>query len=80
MKSLEGKNAIVTGASQGIGAAIAEALAEAGANVAINFAGSVDKANEVAERCRSFGVKGRLAQADVGVQSEVERIVAETVD
>jgi NAD(P)-dependent dehydrogenase (short-subunit alcohol dehydrogenase family) len=39
MKTLGGKNAVVTGASQGIGAAIAIALAEAGANVAINFSG-----------------------------------------
>ncbi len=80
MKSLTGKNAIVTGASKGIGAAIALSLAEAGANVAINFGGSVDVAEGVAARCREFGVKARLAQADVGVQSEVERIVAETVD
>ncbi len=80
MKPLIGKNAIVTGASKGIGAAIAVALAEAGANVAINFSGAEDAANEVAERCRRLGVKARLARADVGVQSEVERIVAETVD
>ncbi|MEM7312016.1 MAG: SDR family oxidoreductase [Planctomycetota bacterium] len=80
MTTLRDQNAIVTGASKGIGAAIAVALAEAGANVAINFAGSIDKAEKVAEQCRAFGVKARLAQADVGNQSEVERIVAETVD
>ena len=80
MARLTGKNAIVTGASKGIGAAIAVALAEAGANVAINFAGSIDAAESVAEECRGFGVKARIAQADVGIQSEVERIVAETVD
>jgi glucose 1-dehydrogenase len=80
MKPLSGKNAIVTGASKGIGAAIAVALSEAGANVAINFSGSESPAIEVAERCRSFGTKVRLARADVGVQSEVERMVHETVD
>ena len=80
MKRLAGKNAIVTGASKGIGAGIAVALAEAGANVAINYSGSVDAANEVAQQCRSFGVKARLAQANVGVQLEVDRIVQETVD
>ncbi|MDG2384485.1 MAG: SDR family oxidoreductase [Pirellulaceae bacterium] len=79
MKPLAGKNAIVTGASQGIGAATAIALAEAGANVAINFNGSEEKACEVADRCRKHGVKARLAQANVGVQAEVERIVSETV-
>ncbi len=80
MRVLHDKNAIITGASQGIGAAIAIALAEAGANVAINFTGSAEDAAKVAEQCRQHGVKARLAPADVGVQSEVERIVAETVD
>lgn len=78
MKCLEGKHAIVTGASRGIGAAIAVGLAEAGANVAINYSGSTRLAERVAERCRNAGVKVRLAQADVGCQSEVERIVEET--
>ena len=77
---LAGKSAIVTGASRGIGAAAAIALADAGANVAINYRGSQDAANEVAERCRQAGVRVRLAQADIAVQSEVERIVDETVD
>ncbi|WP_237225565.1 SDR family NAD(P)-dependent oxidoreductase [Rubinisphaera sp. JC750] len=80
MKCLEGKNAIVTGASKGIGAAIAVGLAEAGANVAINYCGSTQAAERVAERCRKAGVNVRLAQADVGCQSEVERIVDETVE
>ena len=79
MKALENRNAIVTGASKGIGAAIATALAGAGANVAINFSGSKASAERVAERCRAYGVKARLAHADVGIQSEVERIVAETI-
>lgn len=80
MKPLDGQSAIVTGASKGIGAAIVVALAEAGANVAINYSDSEQAANEVADQCRERGVKARLAQADVGVQSEVERIVQETVD
>ena len=80
MKCLDGRNAIVTGASKGIGAAIAVALAEAGANVAINFGGSTTAAEAVAARCREFGVQTRLARADVGDQSEVERIVTETAD
>ncbi|MBR9801523.1 SDR family oxidoreductase [bacterium] len=80
MPCLKGKNAIVTGASQGIGAAIALALAEAGANVAINYSGSNQRAEAVAERCREAGVQVRLAKADVGRQAEVERIVAETSD
>ncbi len=79
MKRLSGKNAIVTGASQGIGAEIAVALAQAGANVAINYRGSQEAADEVAARCLDFGVKVRLAPADVGVQSNVNRMVEETV-
>lgn len=78
MKRLSGKNAIVTGASQGIGAEIAVALAQAGANVAINYRGSQEAADEVAARCLDFGVKVRLAPADVGVQSNVNRMVEET--
>ena len=79
MKTLEGKNAIVTGASKGIGAAIAVALAESGANVAINYGRATSDAEAVAERCRQFGVKTKLVPADVGQQSEVERMVSETV-
>ncbi len=80
MKPLAGKSAIVTGASKGIGAATALALAEAGANVAVNYRGSEDEAMRVAEQCRRHGVRVRLAQADVSVQAEVERIVAETAE
>ena len=80
MKCLEGKNAIITGASKGIGAAVAIALAEAGAHVALNYNGSQDDAEAVAQRCRSCGVRARLAHADVGDQSEVERMIAETVE
>lgn len=77
MKSLEGKNAIVSGAGRGIGAAIAMALAKAGANVAVNDS-CPERAEAVADQCRGFGVKARTAVADIGVQSEVERIVSET--
>lgn len=80
MRCLEGKNAIVTGSSQGIGAAIAIGLAEAGANVAINCLESCDEADQVARQCQEFGVRTRIAAADVGVQSEVEQMVEETVD
>ncbi len=78
MKPLTGKNAIVTGASRGIGAAISVGLADAGANVAINYSGNDEAANQIAQQCRNLGVRARLARADVGVQSEVERIFAET--
>ena len=80
MKCLEGMNAVVTGASKGSGAAMAVALAEAGANVSRNYNGSQEAAEALAQRCRSRGVRASLAHADVGDQSEVERMIAETVE
>lgn len=80
MKPLHGKSAIVTGASRGIGAAIALGLAEAGANVAINCLEASSEAESVVSQCRQLGVQARVACADVADQSEVEQMVAETVD
>ncbi len=79
MSNLQGQVALVTGASQGIGGAIAIALAQAGADVTINFRSHTDQAEQVARQCRAAGARARLAQADVSDQAEVERIVAETV-
>lgn len=62
---LEGKNALVTGASRGIGKAIALALAAAGANVAINYAGNKEAAQEVAAEIEKMGRKALLLQGDV---------------
>ena len=57
--------AIVTGGSRGIGAAIAEKLAQDGHDVLINCASSVEKAEAVAEKCRAYGVKAYVKQWDV---------------
>lgn len=78
MADLSGQTALVTGASRGIGRAAALALAEAGADVAINFRSHPEEAEQVAEACRAFGARARLAQADVSDQAAVERIVADT--
>ena len=80
MGVLSGKTALVTGASKGIGSATAIALAEVGADVAINYSRSDDEAAAVAEECRSHGVSVRLAKADVADKGEVDRIVSETID
>jgi 3-oxoacyl-[acyl-carrier protein] reductase len=62
---LEGRTALVTGGSRGIGAAIAITLAERGADVAINYHSNRDAAEEVASRVRALGRKAGVYQADV---------------
>ncbi|KAE8337912.1 Versicolorin reductase [Aspergillus arachidicola] len=80
-KTLAGKNALVTGSSRGIGAAIAMSLAQHGANVAVNYVTSSVAAEKVAEQIRTLGVKAITVQADVSnkedVRSMFEKVVAE---
>ncbi|MFD1038020.1 3-oxoacyl-[acyl-carrier-protein] reductase [Virgibacillus byunsanensis] len=76
---LQGKNALVTGASRGIGKAIALELAKQGANVAVNYAGSEAKAEAVVEEIESIGVKAFKIQADVANESNVKDMVKEVV-
>lgn len=75
------KVALVTGSSRGIGAATALHLAKAGMDVAVNYLGSEDKANEVVAQIQSLDQKAIAVQADVGdyaqVQTMVQRINAE---
>ncbi|GIW06436.1 MAG: beta-ketoacyl-ACP reductase [Dehalococcoidia bacterium] len=78
-KPLAGKAALVTGASRGLGRAIAIALGEAGASVAVNFAGSAALAAETAERVRAAGANAIVVQGDVAQPAEAERLVQETV-
>lgn len=76
----EGRTAIVTGASKGIGRAVAIQLARQGANVGINFFSGTDGAAEVAREVESLGRKAVLLQGDVSDQSFVEGMVAQVVD
>ena len=69
---LRNKVALITGASQGIGAGIAEVFAEEGADVAINHLGSCEKACAVAERVRSQGRRALVVEADVSRRDQVE--------
>jgi 3-oxoacyl-[acyl-carrier protein] reductase len=79
-KQLSGKTALVTGASRGIGRSIALALAEAGANVAVNYAGSEAAAAEVADLIRAKGVEAISVQANVGRADEADRLVKDVID
>jgi len=69
---LLGQSAVVTGASSGIGKAIALALGRAGANVLVNYNGSQEKGEEVADRIRDMGVKAIAVKADVSKEADVE--------
>ena len=73
------KVALVTGASRGIGRAIALKLASDGFNVMINYAGNVDKALEVKQACETLGVKAEIYQANIGNKDEVAELVKATV-
>lgn len=75
---LAGKVALVTGAQQGIGAAIAVALAEAGADVAVAYLDNQDAAGAVAQKVRDLGRRALLIHADVSRMADIEAMVAET--
>jgi 3-oxoacyl-[acyl-carrier protein] reductase len=79
MGSLTEKVAIVTGASAGIGRAIAERLAQEGATVVVNYGKSADKARAVVAGIESKGGKALAVQADISKIADVRRLVRETV-
>ncbi len=79
-KSLAGKVALVTGGSRGIGAAIARALADQGADVAISYAASPEKAKAVVKDLVAKGVRAEAFKADQANAKEVEALVKSVVD
>ena len=77
MRDLKKRVALVTGASRGIGAGVALALARAGADVAVNYRENVDAAAAVCREISSLGQKALAVQADVSVSAEVRPMISE---
>ncbi len=80
MINLNGKRALVTGGSRGIGAAISAALAEAGADVAFTYRSAADKAQAVAASIQETGRRAIAIQADSALPEAIARSVDEAVD
>lgn len=77
---LKGKNALVTGASRGIGRSIALELAYQGANVVVNYAGNEEKAQEVVNELLKNGVKAFKIKADVSIEADVKEMIKQTIN
>jgi 3-oxoacyl-[acyl-carrier protein] reductase len=79
-KRLDGKAALVTGASRGIGRAIALRLARDGASVVVNYAGNADAARSVVAEVEALGSRAVAVQADVGKLADVTRLFDATME
>ncbi len=75
MKLLEGKNAIITGGSRGIGKGIAQIFAQHGANVAFTYASSVEAANELEEELVKTGIKAKGYKSNAAYYNECEELI-----
>ena len=75
MKLLEGKTALITGASKGIGRKIAEKFAEQGANVAFTYLSSVEKGRALAQELQSFGTQVKGYRSDASKFDEAEELI-----
>jgi len=76
----QGKTAIITGASRGVGRATALRLAESGANVVINYLTSEEKANNVVELCKESGVEAIAVQGDVSVWQDAHNLANKALE
>ncbi|NLP50593.1 3-oxoacyl-[acyl-carrier-protein] reductase [Bacillus sp. RO1] len=76
---LKGKTAVVTGASRGIGRAVALELAEQGANVVVNYSGSEAKAYEVVEAIKELGCEAIAVRCNVGNMEDVQAMMKEAL-
>ena len=76
----QGKTAVITGASRGVGRATALRLAEAGADVVVNYLKSEQEANEVVKECENLGVEAIAVQGDVSEWQAAQTIAQKTLD
>ena len=78
--SLQGKSALVTGGSRGIGRAVCLELARRGANVAVNYAGNAQAAEETVEACRALGAEAFAIQANVADGEQAAGLVTAAIE
>ena len=76
----EGKTAVITGASRGVGRATALRLAESGANVVVNFLKEAEKANNVAALCIEKGVDAIAVQGDVSIWQDAQNLANKAIE
>ena len=79
MKLLEGKTALVTGASKGIGRAIATKFAEQGANVAFTYLSSIEKGQSLEEELKAFGIQAKGYKSDASDFAAADELISSVV-
>ena len=80
MKLLQGKTAIITGASRGIGKGIAQVFAEQGANVAFTYSSSVESAKALEDELNALGVKAKGYQSNAADYNEAQQLADAVVE
>ena len=80
MQLLNGKTAIVTGATRGIGKGVAIKLAEQGANIAFTYVSSSEKALALENELQAFGVKAKAYKSDASIMKDAEELIKDVLE
>ena len=80
MQLLQGKTAIVTGATRGIGKGVALKLAEQGANIAFTYVSSSEKALALENELQAFGVKAKAYKSDASLMKDAEELIKDVLE